>query len=193
MNPYRSNLPSEWFAVQVKPKHEKNVSKLLEYKGLESFLPLYRAHRRWSNRNRELHLPLFPGYVFCKLDSNRRTTPVLATPGVFSFVRFGRDLAAVDDGEIASLQNLMRSGLPAEPWPRLVEGEEVEIEDGPLTGCRGKVIEFRKGPRLVLSVTLLCRAVLVELDRAWVKRIFSNQRLDATLSLQSLKSKYVSL
>jgi transcription antitermination factor NusG len=168
------SMTSEWFAVQVKSKHEKSVTRLLEYKGLESLLPLYKTRRRWSDRTCEVQLPLFPGYVFCKLNADRRTTPVLATPGVFDFVRLGRDLAVVEVEEIAALQNLMLSGLPSEPWPHLEEGHEVEIEDGPLAGCKGRVVEIKKQPRLVLSVTLLCRAVLVELDRTWVRRVSSN-------------------
>jgi transcription antitermination factor NusG len=169
MQPERS--PSTgWFAVQVKPKHEKNVSVALEYKGLEAFLPLYRARRKWSDRVRESQLPLFPGYVFCKFNP-LRLTPILSTPGVYDVVRFGRTLATLDSDEIVALQNLMRSGLPSEPWPRLEIGQLVEIEDGPLIGCKGVIVEFKKLPRLVLSVTLLRRSVLVELDRSWVKGV----------------------
>jgi len=137
---------------------------------MEPFLPLYAARRRWSDRIRELQLPLFPGYVFCRFNPHSRT-PVLSTPGVFGIVRFGQNLAGVDPHEISSLQHLMRSGLIAEPWPNLEVGEPVEIDDGPLAGCKGLIIEIKKRPRLVLSVTLLRRAVLVELDRQWVRRV----------------------
>ncbi len=159
-----------WFAAQVKPKHEQNVSKILEYKGLEAFVPLYKARRQWSDRTRELHLPLFPGYVFCKFNPSR-LGPVLSTPGIYDVVRFGRNLASLDPDEIFALQKLVHSGLASEPWPRLEVGQSVEIEDGPLTGCKGVVVELKKRARLVLSVTLLHRSVLVELDRNWVKSI----------------------
>jgi transcription antitermination factor NusG len=162
-----------WFAVKVKPKHEKSVSKILEYKGLEAFLPLFQARRRWSDRIRELQLPLFPGYVFSRFNPSR-PAPILSTPGVYDVVRFGRTLAALDPLEITALQNLISSGLPSEPWPHLELGQVVEIEDGPLKGCKGVVVEFKKLPRLVLSVTLLRRSVLVELDRNWVRSITSS-------------------
>lgn len=158
-----------WFAVQVKPRHEKCVSTIFESKGLEPFLPLYSSRRRWSDRIRESQLPFFPGYVFCRFNPHRRA-PVLSTPGVYSIVRFGNDLACVDPQEISALQLLMRSGLVAEPWPHLEVGEPVEVNDGPLAGCKGSVIEVKNQTRLVLWVTLLRRAILVELDRQWVKR-----------------------
>jgi len=162
--------PAQWFAVQVKPRHEKAVSGILVYKGLQPFLPLCRARRKWSDRIQEVHVPLFPGYVFCKFDPSRRT-PVLSTAGVFGIVRFGRDFAPVDPAEIGALQRLMRSGVPAEPWPRLEIGQEVEIDSGPLQGCKGILVEIKRRPRLVLSVSLLQRSVLVELDEDWVRNV----------------------
>ena len=162
--------PSDWFVVQVKPRHEKAVSANFEYRGLEPFLPLYLARNKWSDRTREVQLPLFPGYVFCKFNPIRRT-PILSTPGVFDIVRCGRDPVPVAPEEMSALQQLMRSGIPSQPWPHVEVGQPVEIEDGPLAGCQGVVVEIKKQVRLVLSVTLLHRAVLVELDREWVKRI----------------------
>ena len=165
----------DWFAVSVKPRHEKSVSKILELKDLESLLPLYRARQRWSDRTKELELPLFPGYVFCRFDMAARV-PVLNTPGVFDIVRFGREFVPVDSREIAALQQLMCSGLPSEPWPRLELGEPVVVEIGPLAGCQGVLVEIRKQMRLLLSVTLLGRSVSVEVDREWVQPAVSHKR-----------------
>ena len=80
-------------------------------------------------------------------------------------------LAAVDEEEMQALQVLMRSDLPCLPWPRLEVGQAVEIAEGPLAGLLGTVTEFKKTLRLVLSVTLLCRSVLVEIDRDWIRPI----------------------
>lgn len=162
-----------WYAVQVRPRHEKVVTKMLHIRGIEPFLPLYRARHRWSDRTQELELPLFPGYVFCRFGQDERAR-IRATPGVFDIVRFGREPAPVDPEEMASLQQLMSSGLAAEPWPSLGVGQLVEIEEGPLRGCRGVVVEVKKRLRLVLSVTLLNRAVLVELEREWVRKLSSH-------------------
>jgi Transcription termination factor nusG len=61
-----------WFAIRVKSRHEKSVSHLFTLKGLESFLPLYKARHRWVDRTKNLDLPLFPGYVFCRMDPHVR-------------------------------------------------------------------------------------------------------------------------
>lgn len=161
-------LKTSWFALWVRPKHEKKVSYILAQKGIEQLLPLYRARRQWSDRNKEVDLPLFPGYVFSQFDPTFRV-PILNTPGVIDIVRMGSSLASVADAEITALQSLMRAGLPCQPWPYLETGQPVEIENGPFAGLTGKVIKIKKVARLVLSVTLLHRSVLVEIDRDWVR------------------------
>jgi transcription antitermination factor NusG len=156
-----------WFALQVKPRHEKVAAQALERKGFEQFLPVYRARRRWSDRVKEVHLPLFPGYAFCRFDPLNRL-PVLTIPNVVHVVGFGKTPAPVADVEIASLQAIVKSGLPALPWPFLKIGQFVRIDSGPLIGVTGLLLEIKNGHRLVVSVTLLQRSVAVEIDHAWV-------------------------
>ncbi len=76
-----------WFAVTVRPNHERTAAQALAAKGLEHFLPLYRAQRRWTDRVKQLDLPLFGGYVFCRFE-RREKARVLATPAVTSVVGF---------------------------------------------------------------------------------------------------------
>jgi len=163
-----------WFALRVRSRHDKSVSMTLRNNGFEECLPLYRARHKWADRSKTVELPLFPGYVFCRFDPHR-LIPILNTPGVIDIVRAGRTLQPVDDVEIADLQALMRSGLNCEPWSYLEVGQRVRIEDGPLFGLEGLLVDIRKSPRLVLSVALLQRSVLVEIDRDWVSPCLSPQ------------------
>lgn len=153
-----------WFAVAVKPRHEKLAARVLRDQGLEDFLPLYRSRRRWSDRLKEIEAPLFAGYVFCRFSPQDRT-PVLKTPGVRSIVAFGGQPAPVPDSEISAIRRAVGSGLPVEPGPLLGEGQPVRIERGPLSGLRGVLVRVRDNWRLVVSVELLQRSVAVEVDR----------------------------
>ena len=161
-----------WFALHVMPRHDKSVSITLRRSGYQELTPLYRAKRKWADRSKLLELPLFPGYVFCRFNP-LFPVPILNIPGVVNIVRTGRTLAPVDDNEIASLQRLVESGLNSEPgsYHDFQVGQRVRIEGGPLLGLEGVVIELRKALRLVLSVSLLQRAILVEIDREWVTPI----------------------
>jgi transcription antitermination factor NusG len=158
-----------WYAIHVRSKFERVVSTVLRDKGFEEFLPLYCAKRRWSDRVKQLDLPLFPGYVFCRIDIGARLLPIVTTPGVLGIVSAGRYPIAVSDPEIEAVQAVVRSGLPAMPWPGLSAGSPVLIEHGPLAGLEGVVLEVNKKYRLIVSVPLLQRAVAVEIEREWVR------------------------
>jgi transcription antitermination factor NusG len=159
-----------WHAVRVRSRFEYTTSNLLRDKGYEQFLPLYRSRRRWSDRVKEVDMPLFPGYVFCRLDASEPLR-VLTTPGVVHIVCAGRTPVPVDEREIAALQEICGSGLPLQPWPYLEVGRRVSIERGPLTGTEGVVIEMKGRYRLVVSISMLQRSVAAEIDRDWIRPV----------------------
>jgi transcription antitermination factor NusG len=156
-----------WFALRVKSRHEKAVACNLEISNFASFTPLYTARHKWADRQKTLQLPLFPGYVFCRFNPSHRAS-VMRTPGVIDVVKFGDSLAPIDDGEIHALQQLVTSGCKAEPVPYLAIGQPAAIKSGPLAGLTGTVVEHKNGLRLVLSVALLQRSVLVEIHRSFL-------------------------
>jgi transcription antitermination factor NusG len=165
-------VPGKWFAVRVKPQAEQVVATLARYKGFEEFLPLYKVRRRWSDRFKWVDLPLFPGYVFCRLKEESRL-PILTIPGVLHFVGIGKVPVPIDDAEVAAIQTATQSGLAAEPWPFLDVGQRVLIEEGPLSGVEGLLVDVRKKQRIVVSVSLLKRSLAVEIERHWARPIDS--------------------
>jgi transcription antitermination factor NusG len=164
-----------WFALRVKSNCEKTVAALVRNKGFEEFLPLYRTCHRWSDRLKSLELPLFPGYTFCRIDPNFRL-PILTIPGALHFIGIGKVPVPIEDSEVAAIQNAVRSGLPAEPWAYLNVGQLVRLDDGPLAGLEGILIETRKQYRIVVSVSLLQRSVAVEIERNWVTPLGADRR-----------------
>jgi len=88
-------------------------------------------------------------------------------------VRIGNAPATVDSAEIEALQRAQMARLPFAAWPELLKGQRVIMSNGPLTGLHGTVVEIRRTLRLVLSVTLLQRCVLVEIDRDWATPVAS--------------------
>jgi transcription antitermination factor NusG len=157
----------QWFALRVRSNHERLVADAVRGKGFEEFLPVYRCRRRWSDRMRDVELPLFRGYVFSRFEVDRRL-PILTIPGVVGIAGCGRTPIAIDDGEIEALQRVVDSRLEAEPHPYLRVGQHVRIDRGPLTGLEGVLSSVKKSHRLVVAVTLLQRAVAVEIEERWV-------------------------
>lgn len=166
--PSTSKAQFPWFALQVQAKHEFGVANSLRSRGYDPFLPLCRCRKIWSDRIKMVEAPLFPGYMFCRLDLHDRL-PVLTAPGVIRIVGHTRLPAPVDESEINAIQTIVASGLPHEPWPYLRAGDRVRIERGPLRGLEGLLVETRGAHRLILSVTLVQRSVSVDIDSAFVK------------------------
>jgi transcription antitermination factor NusG len=156
-----------WYAIMVRTSREKTSTMLLENAGYNCYLPLTKCTRRWSDRIKESEVPVFPGYLFCRMNPHNRL-PVLMTPGVIQIVGRGKTPVPVDEQEIAAIQNVGKSGLPIMPWPYLQVGHVAQIEEGPLQGMSGIVIKIKSGMKLVLSVNLLQRSVAVEIDRSWI-------------------------
>jgi transcription antitermination factor NusG len=162
---------SAWFAVQTRPRWEKFVMQALEGKGFEAFLPAYKSRRRWSDRIKELELPLFAGYLFCRMSLEQRRLPVLTTPGVRQIVSSGGTPTVVPQGEIDAVRMIVASGLATRPWPFVEVGDRVRLRGGSLEGIEGILLSTRTHHRLVVSVEILRRSVAVEIDQAWVEAI----------------------
>jgi transcription antitermination factor NusG len=159
-----------WFAVQAKTTHEKRVASLLGYQDYECFLPLYTCRRRWSDRIKQVELALFPGYVFCRFDYQRRG-PILRTPSVTGIVGMGGRPAPIDPDEIEAIDRATRSGMGMRPHPFLQVGQYVRIDGGSLDGLEGMIADTSRRKRLVISVTLLQRSVSVDIDSGCVTPI----------------------
>jgi transcription antitermination factor NusG len=167
-----------WFAVRVKSNYEKPVSAILRGKGFEEFVPTYRCRRRWSDRIKVIDVPLFPGYLFCRLDLNKRLA-LLTTPGFLYLVGKGKTPEPVDEREILAIQAAMRSGLPTLPWPSMMVGQKVRLERGPLRGVEGVVAKIADQHRVYLNVTLLQRSVFVQVEPDWIRIVNSGSNLAA--------------
>ena len=170
--PVKQSAP-KWFAVYTLPRHEKRVEQYLSVREIEHYLPLYHPRRRWSDGTTvTLDLPLFPGYIFVRIDRSERVR-VLEVPGVLNVVGGpGRQPASLPEGEIEGL----RSGLHlrrAEPHPLLTVGQRARIRTGALAGMEGVVVRQKGSLRVVLTVNLILQSVAVEVDGTELEAIDS--------------------
>ncbi len=154
-------VSENWFAAYTNSHHEKRVASHFAERQIESFLPLYSARHRWKNRcDMNLELPLFPNYVFVRIDPRERVR-VLEVPGVQSLVGFGRTLAPLPHFEIETLRSALGQ-RKIEPHPYLVIGERVRITAGALTGMEGVLVRKKNNLRVVLALDVIMQSVAVE-------------------------------
>jgi len=156
---------ANWYALYTCARHEKHVAEQITQRRISCFLPVYRSVRRWKDRRKELELPLFPGYVFARV-TPQEYLRVLQVAGVVRFVGFNGRPVPVADSEMECLMHALKGGVRAEPHPYLTEGRRVRVKSGPLASAEGILVRRKDKCRVVLSLALIMRSVIVEVDEA---------------------------
>lgn len=158
-----SKSPRRWYALLTCSRHEKVVHLQLERKAFESFLPLYHSVRRWKDRRKELTLPLFPGYVFVRMEFSERLE-ALKTHGVARIVSFGGTPASLPEKEIEAIRHFLEGKVRLDPHSYLRVGHRARIRGGPFQGLEGILLRKKNSLRFVISLDLILRSVAVEID-----------------------------
>jgi transcription antitermination factor NusG len=158
-----TELIYHWYAIRVKSRSEKKVNTELQDQGIESFLPLQRRLRIWSDRKKWVDMPLISGYVFVHI-SRKEYESVLRTSNVVCYVYFQGKAAVIRDHDIITLKRMLgQHELELEVTIEdLKPGQMVEVVSGPLTGVVGELIEFKGKNKVALRISPLGYTVLVE-------------------------------
>jgi transcription termination/antitermination protein NusG len=159
-----------WYVIRTRSRHEKTVRDQLTGRAVEAFLPVVERWSRWKDRRKKVAFPLFPGYCFARFPLVERVR-ILNLVGVADLVGIAGRPEPVPDPEIEAIQRLARTTLQYDPHPFLVEGMDVEVVGGPLAGVRGKLLRKDRETRLVLAVTLIRQAAVVEIHPADVVHV----------------------
>ncbi len=162
--PASGGSSSEWFAIETRHRFEKKVARQLENKGVKVFLPLLTERHSWTDRQKSITIPLFPGYAFVHIDPKPESSnAVLRTAGLIRFVNFGGTLAAIPRKQIEDLQLLLKEkGLfSIHSFAHL--GQRVRIRGGCLHGLEGILVQHEKD-KLVISIQSIQRSLAVEIQ-----------------------------
>ena len=152
-----------WYAAYTSANHEKRVAEQFAVRDVQHFLPVYESVRRWKDRRVTLQMPLFPGYVFVCM-ALRDRLEVQQVPGVAHLVGFDGTPAALPDEEIEALRASLERGVRAEPHPYLTVGRRVRLKSGPLAGMQGILLRRNGNFRVVISIELIQRSLIVQVD-----------------------------
>ncbi|MBK8301192.1 MAG: UpxY family transcription antiterminator [Chitinophagaceae bacterium] len=136
-------MSRKWLAVYTRPRWEKKVNMLLTEKGLESYCPLNKVRRKWSDRMKVVEEPLFKSYVFVKVDNEDRSA-VRMTNGAINFVYWNGKPAVIKEKEINAIKRFLNEYENVEANPvDLKVNQRVRITNGTLMDKEGKVLDVR--------------------------------------------------
>lgn len=162
----------KWYALYTKPRWEKKIDSALIRKGIESWCPLQRVERQWSDRKKIIEDPLFKSYVFVRIDDAERSK-VLMTDGVLNFVHYLRKPAVIKNEEVdlikkylaekdASISILSEEGFK--------EQMQVTVNHGVFMGNEGTVLRGGK-KKVYVKLESLGQVMVVEFPAEFLSPI----------------------
>jgi len=154
-----------WHAVYVKSRSEKKAQKELQFKEIESYLPLQLRLRQWSDRKKWVEMPLIPGYLFVRI-SRKEYDPVLQSNFIVSYVRFEGIAAVIPDNQIDYLKLMLKQdNLDIEITRETFEpGQMIEVVSGPLIGLRAKLVRIKGKDKVAIELEQLGYSALIEIS-----------------------------
>ena len=168
MNTKPQSAP-EWYAVYTYPNVEKNVYAKIVEMGVESYLPLQKVVKQWSDREKKVELPLFPNYVFVKTTPQHRFD-LFHIKGLVRFVAFEGKPVAIAEEEIDMIKKMMaEETVELHRTAEGISGERVKIMYGQLAGTEGIVVR-KQGhkSRLVVQIKALKQTISVDIAADYV-------------------------
>lgn len=154
----------QWYAVQTRSRHEKKVVEQTQEKGICTFLPMPAEVHHWSDRKKTVQVPLFPGYVFVRIDSSAEArVAVLRTFGVVRFVGIQNRGLPIPDKQIEDIRALLDHKVPCRVHPYLRVGQRVKVRGGCLDGVEGVFLNTNSDRSLVVSIELIKKSVAVRI------------------------------
>jgi transcription antitermination factor NusG len=152
-----------WYAIQTLYRYEHRIAREIRVKGFETYLPLLRETRQWTDRKKVIEVPAFSGYVFVRHDCSLRSrVRVLETSGVVRILGDNHAPVPVPDVEIDALRRMLDSNANCSRCEYLTIGTMVQIKRGALAGICGRLVRINNSLRLVLSVSTVSQSISVE-------------------------------
>lgn len=158
--------PSEpkWFAICTRYKREKYVCRLLNRKGIISYLPIQKVTRKYTRKIKHVELPLMNCYVFVQIVKSEYVK-VLETEQVMQFVRIGKNLLSIPEKEIDLIRRILGESISVTAEKTTYrEGDKVEIASGNLAGVEGTLIRVEGKSQVLVDLQFLGYTLSMHID-----------------------------
>ena len=165
----RSSTP--WFLAYTRPKLETVALFNLQQQGFDAYLPLYKELRMTAQGTQMVHVPMFARYVFFRPSrSGQSIAPVHSTRGVAQVVRFGFELASLDDQAVQSIREFerLRNATDMSELGHLQAGASVRFRNPALRGLEGLVTSVSKR-RVAVLMEFMGQKKVVTVEHQWLE------------------------
>lgn len=160
-----------WYAVYVKSRNEKKVNQLFEEFGFESYLPLVKTLKQWSDRKKWVEEALFKSYLFVHITPSQYYD-VLNTPGVVKYITFERKAVAVPEKQILAIKQFLNNEEDKSMVLAHFEiGNKIEINKGSLIGLQGYLVKLQGKQKVKVEIESVGQSIILTIPKSHLKII----------------------
>jgi transcriptional antiterminator RfaH len=168
--PVKNKNEEKWYALYTRPRAEKLVLQRLVEAGIETFLPLQKTYRMWSDRKKLVERPLLSSYIFVKTIS-KNFPVVYRTNGVVKFISFEGQPVSIPQNQIDNLRLLINSNEEIEvSSEKFARGDSVEVVTGSLIGLTGELIKIGGKKRVVVRIDRLDQNLILTIPVSFLRK-----------------------
>lgn len=163
-----------WYILSIKPKHEQTVIKNLDILGVESYSPLYKRKKKIKKTKRDVVVPLFPGYLFCKFEFDEHYQKIRYTRGVKKVLGNKQSLWVIDDDKVEDIKKREEDGLVImkKVEEKFEPGMPIIVDEGDFDGWDGIFFEdLPDEKRAVILLTNVNFTTKLTLPRKYLKSL----------------------
>ncbi len=164
---------SSWYVLYVRSRQENKVNTLLQEKGFDTYLPMVKTVRQWSDRKKIIDLPLFPSYIFVNLKSEKELSKALSICGACSYIRFGNEYAKVSNEEIKKIKYLINTdGVDDIHLENqlFTKGEKYKIIYGPLEGLECEILQCDQKSKIIVRINSIQQNIVATLPKSFLRK-----------------------
>jgi transcriptional antiterminator RfaH len=153
-----------WYAVYTRSRTEKKVLQLLLSKGIESYVPILKRFKQWSDRKKWVEEPAIRSYIFVRI-SNIEYYDVLNTAGVVRYVYFEKSPAIIPDRQIEIMRKVVDGNIKFEASKtEFKKGDKIIITSGILNGIEGELIRVEDEGKILIRIVQVGYSLLLNLQ-----------------------------
>jgi transcriptional antiterminator RfaH len=167
----KKNNEDKWYALYTRPRAEKLVYQRLVEANIETFLPIQKTYRKWSDRKKLVEKPLLSSYIFVKTNS-KNFHAVYKTNGVVKFISFEGQPVSIPQKQIDNLRLLVNSDAEIEVTSeKFAPGDNVEVVNGALIGLTGELVKIGTHNRVIVRIDRLDQNLILKIPKAFLRKI----------------------
>ena len=172
------NFTPGWHVLYVRANHEQKTTHLLKFKQLDSFLPKIKKFRKYKNCKKVIFLPLFPSYVFVKIESSLDLHKALSLKSCSSFVKFAGKYALITEEEInrikllSKIDGLKEIEMDSKP---IKIGETKLLTVSPFEGIECEVMNVNNKNKIIVRIKSIRQNITAVVPLKYISDVVSHK------------------